>query len=200
MVELRQCEKGIGMFATKNIVKGTILFTEKPAMLDKTFTTDNMFHKDYIVLSIKYLIDHYYEDFMDLVPKTYETNNQIIITNYNFDTFFPECPKNKRQLYLTKYLRNAFNFGKNKYCMLFLGCKLNHDCSPNTEFYKKNNVMVFETITNIKKGQEITDSYTSSDIYENMNDKQRKTKLFQQYGFICECKKCKSILKDTLKS
>lgn len=193
MFELRKCEKGIGMFATKNIVKGTIIFTEKPAILDNSYNTNNMSPKDYIVLSIKHLVENYYEDFINLVPKTDETNNQNQLISYNFDALFPECPIKKRSLYLTKYLRNAFNFGKNRYCMLFLGCKLNHDCNPNTEFYKKNNVMVFEAITNIKKGQEITDSYASSKIYNNMPDKQKKLKLFQQYGFDCQCNVCKNI-------
>lgn len=192
MFELRKCEKGVGIFATKNIVKGTIIFTEKPAMLDKSFTTNNISPKDYIVLSIKYLIENYYKDFMNLVPKTDEYN-MYNCNGYSFDKLFSECPENKRSLYLTKFLRNAFNFGKNRYCMLFLGCKLNHDCNPNTEFYKKNNVMVFEAITNIKKGQEITDSYTSSEIYNDMPDKQRKIKLFNQYGFDCQCNICKNI-------
>jgi len=191
MFELKHCSKGVGMFATKNIPKGTIIFTEKPIMLNNSLTLDNISPKDYIVLSIKYLVENYYEDFIKLAPKIVTNNNEH--KNYNFDKLFRECPETKRGLYLTKYVRNAFNFGKNRYCMLFLGCKLNHDCNPNTEFYKKNDVMVFKALTNIKKGEEITDTYTSSEAYNGMSDKLRKTKILQQYGFLCECNICKNI-------
>ena len=92
--------------------------------------------------------------------------------------------KSELEFYFAKYIYNAFE--GNDYGPLTLPyiAKLNHSCMPNVkfEFNRSNCCMYVISIRNIKKGEEIVDSYL-----ENKNIKNHKNYLYEHYGFSCDC-------------
>ncbi|AYV76389.1 MAG: hypothetical protein Terrestrivirus6_15 [Terrestrivirus sp.] len=99
---------------------------------------------------------------------------------------------NKLIQYYFKYLYNAFSMYKHGPTILILGAKLNHNCNPNTRFYPENDTMIFETVRNIKKGEEITDTYIKETDLNTMGTKQRREYLFNHYCFVCKCLRCEN--------
>ena len=82
-----------------------------------------------------------------------------------------------------KYLRNAFDFDGWP-ALLFRGAGFNHACRPNVVFATtKRRTMVFRTARDVKKGEELCDSYTTA--CRSKTDAHRR--LWSQYGFVCDC-------------
>ncbi len=75
--------------------------------------------------------------------------------------------------------------------ILPIGAKMNHSCKPNIYFYEKNNMMYFEALNNIKKGEELCYSYLRNYTFINQKDKQNY--LFNHYNFICKCIICSDV-------
>jgi len=81
-----------------------------------------------------------------------------------------------------KYLFNAFDM-YNSPVILPIGAKINHSNTPNIYFYEKNNAMYFETIKNIKTGEEITYSYLRN-FDTNKYNMTQEDYLAYHYNFI----------------
>jgi len=127
-------------------------------------------------------------DIKDLYPRTNDyTKTKLIKNIYKIiksDKKFNEYDKNLIELCIAKYIFNAFegfDFGP---LTLPLIAKINHSCQPNVRFKFNRNTgsMHLYAIKNIKKGEEILDSYL-----ENKNIKSHKDYLKEHYGFICNC-------------
>lgn len=193
--------KGYGMIANRDIAKDEIVFIDDVITLDKdTVIYSDMFQLLYKILQDKKLT----KKFMRLCPKTtdditkriktevFDELNRIKQIDRTMHSFFvSNYTEDDILLYCLKYVRNAFNF-RDKPSILFIGRMLNHSCNPNTVFKPYDNdhygnKMVFICCRNIKKGEEITDSYV--DIKYDIN--KRKKRLKEQYGFDCECDRCK---------
>ena len=82
---------------------------------------------------------------------------------------------------------NAFDFGKYGPAILFNGALLNHSCDPNVIFKQENKYMIFKTIKDINKGEELCNNY----IDITLPKKRRLSILKSQYGFTCTCNRCK---------
>lgn len=105
---------------------------------------------------------------------------KIIKSDKNFNVY----DKNLIELCIAKYIFNAFegyDFGP---LTLPIISKINHSCQPNVKFKfnRETGSMHLFAIKNIKKGEEIFDSYL-----ENKNIKSHKEYLQDHYGFICNC-------------
>ena len=73
-----------------------------------------------------------------------------------------------------------------------IGCSMNHSCRPNVSpvWNPKSDVPIeihFLALSDIKKGDEINFSY----IDMNVKDVEERRKMLIDYGFICECVRCK---------
>lgn len=95
--------------------------------------------------------------------------------------FLLKFDKDILYLHYYKILFNAFDMYDSA-SILINGAMMNHSIDPNIKFYPINNVMYFETIKNIKKGEELTYTYL-----RNVNcktDKEIKEYLLNHYNFI----------------
>lgn len=148
-------------YAVENIPKYSIILIERPYKIYKSI--NNIFQ------NIK----------NDLIK--YNLCNQ-------FNNLFPRNIGKNKNYYEQKIIKNAFNFDRKNYrnpCILFYGTLFNHSCNPNILFINHNDYMVFYTIYNITKGEQLFIHYI--DVNLPLNTRQ---KLLQQYGFICTCDKC----------
>lgn len=81
---------------------------------------------------------------------------------------------------------NSIGIGSAIYATLSL---FNHSCDPNVVRHSYGDKCVVRAIHNIKKGDEIVDSY--SIIYPTMEKEKRLSDLRRQYYFECACLACK---------
>ena len=181
---------GVGCFAKKFIPANTVILEDTPIMLPEEHT-DYSNKLEYIYKTAAFLNENFSSDFNNLVP------NELIPTNSYYypilhRKYFPQLAPNQTQLCLQKFLHNAFNFGSSRYCMLFIGCKFNHSCNPSVLFRPFEDKMVFTTVRDINKGDEIFDTYLSSNFTKEqlLNVQLRQTALKANYGFECHCERC----------
>ncbi|QTF49614.1 hypothetical protein qu_723 [Acanthamoeba polyphaga mimivirus] len=189
-------KKGIGMIALADIPANTLIMKELPISIVKinNQTVSDIFQILYDVLSDpnkKSLFEKFlpnsineFESHRNNLMKEFHKlkksrlNNIYQFINNNFTS-------DEILLYGAKYMCNAFEFN-NGSAILINGAKFNHSCVPNVIFVSDENYMYFYTVRNIKTGEELTDNYV--DIMSNT--KTRKNRLFNQYGFDCQCERC----------
>lgn len=193
--------KGYGLVAKENIKSNTIIIKEKPAFMipEDEYIFSEMFQLLYHVLTSddndkinefynlapNEIFDHRFakkkikKELMNI--KKLKGAYPRIIYNY-----FSNYDEDELILLCQKYMCNAFKFGDRGPAILFNGTILNHSCIPNTIYGVQDNEMHFMTVREIKKGEEITDSY----INIKSNHKKRVKRLKKQYGFMCRCERC----------
>lgn len=155
-------EHNKGFVANMNIPKYTVILVEKPHKIYKTL--------DKMVSDMKEDIKKYKleQQFQNLYPRNLEEDDK----NY----------------YYEKIIKNAFDFDRKKHtkpCLLFYGAIFNHSCYPNVLFTSFNEFMIFYTIRDIKKGEELTDHYIDVNKPRDI-----RKELLEQYEFTCNCQKC----------
>lgn len=176
---------GIGTYARKPIPKGTVIIKERPHNIT-TITRDD---PNYVFTLIKQLLQHNRTEFISLVPMQLDN-----VPTYKYEDIqtmhqkhLPHLTQDDALLYYTKYRRNAFRFGDNP-GILFYATRLNHSCNPNVSYVKDDDHMVFTTTRDLAANDEIFDSYINT----NMSTQDRKSTLYNRYGFHCNCEKCKT--------
>jgi hypothetical protein len=176
-------ECGLGTYTKVDLPKGTIIMKEIPVRLDEP--NDYRFYQFKLM---KKLLTHHKKDFMKLVPSSIDSHAKFDeeLMKEGREKFFPELSMNLLKLYYLKYKRNAFSFDGNP-GILFTATRLNHSCDPNVAYHREGNHMIFKTKHLIKAGEELFDSYIST----NMGKGERKEALLRRYGFDCQCCRCK---------
>lgn len=197
--------KGYGFIAIDHIPKNTIILSEYPSfMIDKYKPSQyDMFELIYNILNsnnksksrfMNYMpnsINDNYKQIIDDIKNVFKKlksyNKHIydfLINNYSMDDII---------LLSLKYISNAFDFFDEGPIILLTGSIFNHSCSPNiilgkycSQDNKKPSKMIFTTIRDIKKGEEICDSYI--DIFSDHYD--RTINIKKRYGFTCMCDRC----------
>lgn len=186
------------IIAVNNIKKGTIIMKDKSDYNLFGYVKTNQ------ILDILYLMLKNKDD--DKIINLYPRNN-IDLLNYknnpyliNLQKEIKYCSNNKIKKYLLnhdidtlytyyyKILFNAFDMYSTP-ILLFNGAMMNHSCNPNVKFYEFNNAMYFETLYDIKKGDELTYSYLRNANIKSEDDKQ--VYLLNHYNFQCNCSLCK---------
>ena len=192
--------KGYGFITSKDIPKYMII------LIDESIISCELTKDADINLTIIYLIMNLpdkekIKQFEMLRPHSND-NNFIGINikndikkcrNTKIKSFLQRQNTDTIKLYLEKYKRNAFNLN-NLYDIngiiipgiLLNGAIFNHSCDPNISFTYSNSKMYFFTNRDIKKGEELCDSYI--DISMSCTD--RQLALDKRYGFICNCDVC----------
>jgi len=115
--------------------------------------------------------NHYLIDLQKEIKFCSDNKIKKFLLEQNIDTLYT---------YYYKILFNAFNMYSTP-VLLFNGAMMNHSCNPNIKFYEINNAMYFETICDIKKGDELFISYL-----RNADDDTHKY-LLNHYNFQCKC-------------
>lgn len=176
-------ECGLGTYTKVDLPKGTIIMKEIPVRLDEP--NDYQFYQFKLM---KKLLTHHKKDFMKLVPNSIDSHAKFDeeLMKEGRENFFPKMSMDDLKLYHLKYKRNAFSFDGNP-GILFTATRLNHSCEPNVAYHRDGNHMIFKTKHLIKAGEELFDSYIST----NMSKGERKEALLRRYGFDCQCCRCK---------
>lgn len=188
--------KGTGYVANSNIPARTVIIRELPAF--------KIPDDEKVVCEMLQLLYHIFtcpdrermKKFKELHPETLEGFkvgwDDVHGRLQKLEKVYPkkakylrEIDRNKLMLACAKYSCNAFDFGTSP-VILFQGTKLNHSCLPNSIFGKVGDHMVFETVREIKKGEEISDNYIP--ITRSRGERIRQLK--SQYGFLCACERC----------
>ncbi len=169
-----------------NIKKNTILIKEYPII--------NLFGERVINRDLDFLIKLIeYGDEL-LYPRNICQFKSIKMTR----EIFKKIDKNKKinkfdkysnniiEFYYAKHLFNSFEGFE--YGPLYLPyiAKLNHSCNPNTyfEFNKEYGYMVLYAKNNIKKGEELTDSYLLNKKIDNHREYLKEHYMFD---YLCSC-------------
>jgi hypothetical protein len=120
----------------------------------------------------------------DLIKSVHKIIKSIRNSDKNLYNFLIDFSKEELELYFAKYIFNGFEGYEYGPLTLPNIAKLNHSCNPNVRFnFNKNDgCMYVKSIRNIKKGEEIFDSYL-----ENKQITNHKIYLKEHYGFVCEC-------------
>jgi hypothetical protein len=131
-----------------------------------------------------------YEDKL-LYPRNYNQFNSIKMTREIFKKIkkvkkFDKYNNNTIEFYYAKHLFNSFEGFE--YGPLYLPhiAKLNHSCNPNTyfEFNKEYGYMTLYAKNNIKKGEELTDSYL---LNKNIDNHREYLLNHYMFDYICSC-------------
>jgi len=180
------------LVAISDIKKDELLIIEYPIINLFGESSDNRELK-----IVKKYIENKNENFIkNLYPRTqiYKKTEMIklihnLIKNVKLSElklylFFQNLSKEEIEFYFAKYLYNAFEGYDYGPLTLPMIAKINHSCNPNVYFTfdKKSGCMYLKTKRNIKKNEEIFDSYL-----ENKKIKNHKTYLKEHYGFSCDC-------------
>jgi SET domain-containing protein len=174
IVRIRYGIHGRECIATQFIPKNTIIIQEKPFFLHKA-------RKEPFSKAIKKSID--------IVPKVMhlapEIQKQIRITKDNIDQYLDLLEK--------KYHTNRFEYTDDLSCLVYYGSYLNHSCCPNVKYKRVKNKLVFYTICDVDKGDELTISYINT-----QNDYNVRAHMLKDWDIVCTCIKC--IVEQTVKT
>lgn len=160
---------GLGMFAAKDIRKGTRILAERPFF--------SLAERPVVPLSDPYAPNDISEAF-DRLP-----------VSEQFQYMGLHCPKRSDcSLRFSIYEANSFEMGSGT-CICLDASRINHSCIPNAH-YSWNASIERETVhavQDIPKGEEITISYCSA--IRTLEERKRE---LEPYVFICRCPACRT--------
>ncbi|CZT44676.1 uncharacterized protein RSE6_04876 [Rhynchosporium secalis] len=151
--EVRRSKKGgYGAFARKDIEKGTVVMTEK-----------SLFRANFL------------EVFFELEKLTKEQRREYRTLHGHM------ALSDSRELAI--YKTNRFETSGSKGGIFIKSSRFNHACHPwatcSYRYDESIDTLIFTACNPIKRGEEITISYTSN-----------PSQLMDNYGFYCDCPKC----------
>jgi hypothetical protein len=125
-----------------------------------------------------------------LVKDVHKIVKSIKNINTKLYQSFSKYDKDTIELYYAKYIYNAFEGYDYGPLTLPIIAKINHSCKPNVEFKfnKESGTMYLCAIKDIKKNEEIFDSYL-----ENKKIDSHQKYLQEHYGFDCRCSKYENL-------
>ena len=158
--------KGLGMFTTKDIPKGTRIVAEKPFL--------SFAKRPVVSLSDPYAPNNISKAFSRLTAI-----EKLIYMDLH-------CPdRNDCSLIVSVYEANSYEMGAGT-CICLDASRINHSCIPNAH-YSWNDSAKQITVRDIPEGQEVTISYCSA--FRTLEKRKRKLK---PYVFICCCPACQT--------
>lgn len=161
--------KGLGMFATEDIQKGTRILAENPffTLTERpVVSSSDPYAPNDISQAFDRLSDNKIRKFMSL-----------------------HCPKRPGcSVIVNIYEANCFEMGSGT-CICLDAARINHSCVPNAH-YSWNASIGRETVHAVKdipKGEEITISYCSA--FHTLDERKRE---LEPYHFTCRCPACQT--------
>ncbi|KAH8808107.1 hypothetical protein F5884DRAFT_791076 [Xylogone sp. PMI_703] len=168
--------KGLGVFATEPIPRGTKIIIEEPLVsieLPKMVPGQGYRISD--------MVNSLDSAFGSLSAE--EQEQYLSLHEYRYPS-----EKDQSSL-LTIFRSNAYNTGDNRVGLFPRIARINHSCKPNCGNYwseKRGHRVIFAAV-DIKEGEELTVSYIP--LLKTANERQSR---LSQYGFICDCAACHS--------
>jgi hypothetical protein len=172
--------KGLGVFATRDLPKGTKIIIEEP--LVSVPVPEMVSGQGFKILDMISSLEDAYEG---LSPKQQEA----FISLHDFRLPGEE---DQNQL-LTIFRSNAYNTGDSHVGLFPKIARINHSCRPNSGNWwsDKAGQRVIYAARDISKDEEITVSYIP--LLKKAKDRQQR---LSQYGFLCDCPACQSLESD----
>ncbi|RMY19741.1 hypothetical protein D0867_04501 [Hortaea werneckii] len=197
LLEFRHAvDKGYGLFAAKDIKRGTCIFKEAPLVLITREASDNpetVFNISQQVSKLPqgqrraYRLLHTEVDSID--PAAVRIIRNVLARNINHvDTnAIVQRKIDDLAIFKTNCVQAGMG-GQYGYAVFLTYSRLNHSCSPNAHhaYNEREGLEMLHTVRNITSGEEITVSY----INVLRTSSQRAAEL-QQWGFACACECCK---------
>jgi len=197
--------KGVGFVATKEIKRGTVIFTESPQLdlaleekgkiydvefnpilLEKVMSSFNRMKKtdqeDYLKLHNNF--DHIHS----LPPQKYSLlKTELEMRRLSLNSIEANKEKAEEMIKIFNiYGSNAFLNG-----VYLKMSRLNHSCRPNAEICSDSDVskpLNIRAMSKIETGEEIFISYKFALV--SMNRKERREFLIDRKHFVCHCRFC----------
>jgi hypothetical protein len=172
--------KGLGVFATRDLVKGTKIIIEEP--LVSVPVPEMVQGQGFKILDMITSLEEAYDE---LSPKQKEA-----FVNLHDFRFPGEEDQNRL---LTIFRSNAYNTGASNVGLFPKIARINHSCRPNSGNWwsEKAGHRVIYAARDISKNEEITVSYIP--LLKKAKDRQQR---LAQYGFLCDCSACQSLESD----
>ncbi|XP_057494189.1 methyltransferase FGSG_00040-like [Actinidia eriantha] len=211
-VEIKRSEMGgRGLFATKNVDCGTLLFVTKAIATERSILPSGDLGKNTQLVMWKNLIDKV----VDLATKCHRTHHLISNLSTGEDEdglevpdirlFRPEAEdKNflNEKLDMGKIVSildvnsliedstSSKVLGKNKgyygVGLWLLASFINHSCNPNARRLHIGDYMIVHASRDIKAGEEVTFAY-----FDVLSPLSNRREMSKTWGFDCGCKRCK---------
>lgn len=191
MFEQRKvADKGMGLFATRDIRRGTLVISEKPLLEIVQNRLDLAYH-EYLRLPVgkRAAFDalHCY------LPSKIDAEHDARVCAIHFKISENELPH-----YIAEHARvmgifacNDFQLANGHLGVFNTTSRLNHSCIPNV--HHTNNPVLGEetiyTIRDIKAGEELLINYLGPRATYDMRNT-RIAQLREAYGFTCQCNAC----------
>ncbi|KAL8533784.1 hypothetical protein ACS0TY_009975 [Phlomoides rotata] len=215
-VEIKKSEiSGRGLFATKNVESGTLLFVTKAVAVDRAIMPQDSGESAHLVI---------WKNFIDKVVESASKCNEIsnLISNLSagedeealevadIGVFRPESEFNSNSsstsggqkldkgrllsiLDVNSILEDAISakvLGKNAdyqgVGLWILASFINHSCDPNTRRVHIGDHVVVHAARDVKAGEELCFAYF--DVLSPLNNRRE---MANNWGFRCKCKRCK---------
>jgi hypothetical protein len=188
--------KGNGFVATRDIKKFTILVIDS-SIIPKLEVNDE--NKEMMIMYFLLMLPNDKKILFEML--TPHISSEVTISNSDIKEKIGNVKNNKIRnvlirnidkvkLYLEKYKRNAFNLDNIESTInpgiLVNGAIFNHNCDPNVSFTCEDSKMYFFSNRDIKKGEELCDSYVDV----SLCSKKRRAMLKERYDFVCNCNTC----------
>ena len=159
--------KGFGLFATRRIHQGELVFQERPTLMigDLSEDLDWIQANETIGHHFNTLDDPDREEFLSLANS------------------FPERP-----ILVSIVNSNAFLIEPNYDAVFFKLSRIIHSCKPNIHYvwYEEDGLFKLHALRDISANEEVFISYINT--YQSWN--QRRTKLKDGFNFTCTCELC----------
>ena len=180
--------KGIGMFATHPIPRGTRILHEHPLLLLERDLGGDIYD---IPLKFSKMSPEGQAAFLSLAATPHAERDpnrlewlQILSQSEAYAGF--NMPMVERQRLLQIFETNSFSAGEGS-AIVFDASRMNHSCTPNV-YHNWNaglGALTVHAIRDVETGEEIVTSYVNICVYQSARQDQ-----LDRYGFNCDCKAC----------
>ena len=213
-VQIRKSEiSGRGLFATKNIDAGTMLFATKAIAIERSIVGAQELNENAQLVMWKNFIDQV-NNSASKCPKTCNLIGRLSSGEDEYDLevpdislFRPETEEDSTSLSFEKLDSNrvlsildmnslvkegvsAKVLGKNSdyygIGLWVLACFINHSCIPNARRIHVGDYVLVHASRDVKAGEEITFAY-----FDVLSPLGKRKEMSKSWGFKCECKRCK---------
>ncbi|KAH7169910.1 hypothetical protein EDB81DRAFT_774068 [Dactylonectria macrodidyma] len=182
---IKKTSNGHGLFALKEVKAGTLLIQEAPLLTISREEARSRQEYTWVTTKIGQLQVEAQYQLMNLYHNPKKWQEFSFLQGQTCPGTDFDCA-----LVLAKFYTNAATItsGKLQVGLYPTFCRMNHSCTPNTSWMADDvtGTMEVYAVRDIRKDEEITDSYT-----DVARSRESRSKELRNWGFDCECSVCK---------
>ncbi|XP_062111552.1 methyltransferase FGSG_00040 [Humulus lupulus] len=215
-VDIRKSEiSGRGLFATKNIDAGTLLFSTKAIAIERSILGGEEPNENAQLVMWKNFIDQVNKsackcpETRNMIGKLSSGEEEYGLEVPDIGLFRPDTENTEDSASLSSEKLDANRvisvldvnslvengvsgkvLGKNSdyygIGLWVLACFINHSCAPNARRVHVGDYVLVHTSRDVKAGEEITFAY-----FDVLSPLEKRKEMSKSWGFDCDCKRCK---------